>query len=101
MLTTRERIPAATSCSCASTHSAEWPNLAQRQAVEDRAHRVFADAKVHVAPGLGRAEFDCAGECEPCLGRRGEIGRATHQPGDVLGEGVEHLATRLASGLSL
>src|SRR5450631_1354455 len=66
----------------------ERAQFGERQTVPDRAHGVFADTEMEVAPAAGlRLEIAHTIECEASLGRGIKIGRATQQPGDVLGEG--------------
>ena len=50
-----------------------------------------------------RAGFEIAGafECQTCLGRGREIGRAADQPGMMRRDGVEHLAGGFAGGDAL
>ena len=81
---------------------AEGSDLGQCEPVQDRAHGVLADAEMHVAAARG-VGFEIAGalECEPGLGGRREIGRAADQPRVMRGNGVEHLAGRVARGKAL
>ena len=81
---------------------AERPHLDQRHAVHDGPHGVLADAEVEVAAAVA-AGLEIAGPFEGHvgLGRRGQVGGAADQPGDVLGDRVEHLARRGARGQPL
>ncbi len=75
------------------------PHLAVREPVEDRAHRVLAHSEVQVAAGsAARREISGVFEGEPRLGRRRQVGGAPEQPRHVPGDGVQHLARRLAPG---
>ena len=79
------------------------PHLRERHAVEDRAHRVLADAEVEVAAAVVLGlEIAGAVEREPRLRRGREVGRAADQPRNVLGDRVQHLAdaSRPASPLA-
>ena len=74
----------------------------QHHAVDDRAHRVLANAKVEVARVvMARFKIARAVEGEPRLRRGIQIGRAAHEPGIVLGDGVENFAGRIAGRESL
>src|SRR5438034_8861722 len=76
--------------------------LREREAVQDGAHGVLANAEMQVPPGIAAGpEVARALEGEARLGRRREIGRATEQPGDVLGDGVEDLRGGVPAGHTL
>mmetsp|Transcript_62129 Transcript_62129/g.173546 ORF Transcript_62129/g.173546 Transcript_62129/m.173546 type:complete len:746 (-) Transcript_62129:40-2277(-) len=84
---------------------AVWPQLRQRQAVADGAHGILADAEVQVpaavvAPARGwRHEVVFAGEEREAGG--GAVSGAAQQPGDALGDHVQHLLRRLPRGQAL
>ena len=81
---------------------AEGPQLGQRQAVDDRRHGVLADAEMEIAAaGTAGLEVARAGELQRRLVRRAEVGRAAQEPGNVLGEHVQHLARGVAAGDAL
>ena len=81
---------------------AEGPDLDQRHAVQDGPHRVLADAEVEIAaPVIAGLEVAGAVESQAGLGRRGQVGRASDQPGNILCDRVEDQARRDSSGHSL
>jgi hypothetical protein len=60
---------------------------------------MLADAVVQVAPAVGAGlELARALELELGLVRRAQVGRTAQEPRDVLGQDVEHLVRRVASG---
>ncbi len=72
---------------------AERPHLDQGHAVHDGPHGVLADAEVEVAAGVAVGlEIARPLERHVGLGRGGQIGGPADQPGDVLGDRVQHLA---------
>ena len=73
-------------------------NLGQRQPVQDRAHGMLANAEMKIAAARG-VSFQIARslECEACLGRRSEVGRAADKPGVVRGDSVQNLAGGVAA----
>ena len=81
---------------------AESPQLGQRHPVDDRRHGMLADAEMQV-PAAGTAGLEVAGarEFQRRLVRGAEVRRAADEPGDVLGEHVEHLARGVAPGDAL
>ena len=77
---------------------AERPDLRQGHPVEDGSHRVLADAEVHIPAAVAvGGEVAGALEGEPGLGRGGQVGRAAHEPGDVLRDRVLHLRRGVAA----
>ena len=66
-------------------------NFGQREAIDDRGHRVFADAEMEISPA-GGAGLEIPGPLKRQSGfvGRAEIGRSAQEPGDVLREGVEY-----------
>ncbi len=63
---------------------------------------MLADAEVQVAAAIvSRLEVAGAVEFEPGLGRGGQVRRTAHQPGQALGDGVQHLAGGFAAGDAL
>ena len=81
---------------------AEGPDLDQRHAVQDGPHRVLADAEMEVAASIF-AGLEVAGavEGQAGLGRRCQVGRTAHKPGDIPRHRVEDQAGRIARGHSL
>jgi hypothetical protein len=78
---------------------AEGPELRQRHAVHGGRHGMLADAEMQVAPlRLAGLEIARAGEFQGRLVRGAEIGRAAEEPGNVLGQHVQHLTRGVASG---
>ena len=72
-------------------------HLDEGHAVEDRGHRVFADAEVQItAAGRFRLEVAGAIERQPRLGRGRQVRGAAHQPRHILGEGIEDFAGGIA-----
>ena len=81
---------------------AERPQLGQRHAVDDRRHGMLADAEMEIAAaGAAGLEVAGAGELQRRLVRRAEVGRAAEEPGNVLGQHVQHLARGVAAGDAL
>ncbi len=78
--------------------SAEGADLRQGEPVDRCGHGVLANAEMQVAPAE-RARFEVAGalEGQQRLVRRAEVGRAAHEPRDILREHVEHLAGSIAA----
>ncbi len=72
----------------------------EREAVQHRAHGVFAHAEMHV-PGPPVSRCHVAALREHHVRRRREIGGAAHQLGDRQGERREHPARRRPCGLRL
>ena len=70
-------------------------HLDQGHPVHDGPHGVLADAEVEVAAAVAVGlEIARPLEGHVRLGRGGEIGGASDQPGDVLGDRVQNLARR-------
>src|SRR6267154_2057097 len=80
----------------------EGSQLRQRETVENRAHRVFADAKVQIAarPTVG-LKITRARERQSRLGGRSKVRGATDQPGKIRRDGIEDFGRGVASGYSL
>ena len=79
----------------------ERPQVRQSHAVGDRAHRMLANAEMHVPAALRlRFEIARALEGQPGLGRWREIRRAADQSGHVVRDRVQHLAAGIARGHS-
>src|SRR6266436_3648407 len=80
----------------------EGSQLRQRESVENRAHRVFTDAKVQIAArstvGL---KITRARERQSRLGGRRKVSGATDHPGKVRRDGIEDFGRSVASGYSL
>ncbi len=65
----------------------------ERHAVRRRRHGVFSDAKVEIPPAMmvaGKISGGLVGD--QGLGRWGQVGRPSQQPGNVGRQGVEHLS---------
>src|SRR5262249_32544268 len=81
---------------------AERPHFAQRESVEYRSHGVFADAEVQVAAAVVPcAKVAGAVDRQPRLAGWGQVGRTTHEPWDVLRQGIQHRAGCFARSLAL
>src|SRR4029077_6086399 len=80
----------------------EGSQLRQRETVENRAHRVFTDAKVQIAArstvGL---KITRARERQSHLGGRSKVRGATDHPGKIRCDGIEDFGRGVASGYSL
>ncbi len=76
----------------------ERPQVGERHAVGDRAHRMLANAEMHVPAALAVSRFEIARalECQPGLRRRREIRRAADQGRYVVRDRVQHLAAGVA-----
>src|SRR5262249_2044430 len=68
------------------------PQSADREAAQDRAHGVLADAEMQIASGFPGREVFRFRKREQRLGRWGEITGAADQPRIVLGNCIERLA---------
>ena len=82
------------------------PESGERHAVRDGAHGVLPHAEMKVAAAVATVVFGCSKspapvECQPCLGGGPQVRRPTQQPGHSRGDGVEHLARRIATGDAL
>src|SRR5262249_32296831 len=76
-------------------------DLGKRKSVHDGLHRVFTDAEMQILAARS-VRLETAGALIGQGGfvRRCEVCRAAQQPGDVLGEHVQHLAGRVTPGES-
>ena len=69
----------------------------QVEAVDDRAHRVLADAEVQVAPAVG-APLDAVGVLDQRQRGGRQVGRSAHQLGHALRRPLDDLVGGLAGG---
>src|SRR5262249_60076828 len=80
----------------------EGGSLGGGRAVPRRRHRMLGEAEGEVLPAVAAGlEVARALVLEERLVRRAEVGRAAHEPRDVLGEDVKNLARRVAPGHAL
>src|SRR5262249_8660880 len=80
---------------------AKAADFGQRDPIQDRAHRMLADAEMQVAAARAiRFEIAGAFEREVRFRRWVKIGGAADQPGIARGDGIEDLARRVAGGHS-
>ena len=77
-------------------------DLRQGEPIQDRAHGVLADSEMKISPArIVAFHVARALKGQACLGRGGEVSRASNQPGIVRRNRVEDLARRVAAGQSL
>src|SRR6266436_7322113 len=80
----------------------EGPQLRQREAVEDRPHRVFTDPKVQVsARSTVGLKITRARKSQSRLGGRSKVCRTPDHPGKIRRNGIEDFGRGVASGYSL
>src|SRR5258708_119372 len=81
---------------------AECPNLAEREAVQNGTHGVFAYAEVEISAVIASGfKIACAIEREARLGGGSEIGGAADQPRNILSQSIQHLGGRVTAGQAL
>src|ERR1700682_2371257 len=70
----------------------EWSNLAERKPVQNRAHGVLAYAEVKISAVVASSfEIARAIECKTRLSGGRQVSRAADQPGNILGQHIQHL----------
>src|SRR6266481_7003643 len=80
----------------------EGSQLRQREAVENRPHRVFTDPKMEIAAGSTVGlKIARARECQSRLGGRSKVRGATDHLGKIRRNGIEDFGRGVASGYSL
>src|SRR5262249_28537237 len=78
---------------------AKAANFGQRDAVQDRTHRMLADTEMQIATARTlRLEIAGTLECKVRFRRWRKISRAADQPGIPRGDGIEYLARGVAAG---
>ena len=73
--------------------AAERPDLRNCHAVQGRGHAVFAHSEMQIAPAVAAGlEISGAVKLQPGPVGTRQISRATHQPGNILGNRVQHIS---------
>src|SRR5467141_1243540 len=76
----------------------EGSDFYQAHSVYDSTHGVFADAEMEIAGGIIlRLEITGSFERKPGLSRGCQVCRSSNEPGNVLGDCVQHFSRGLAS----
>ncbi|MCG3120607.1 MAG: hypothetical protein ALAOOOJD_03375 [bacterium] len=71
--------------------------FAQRHAVGNRTHRIFANAEMKISAVI-IAFLKIAAVFDQRFGRGRQIRGATHEPGNLRGDGIQNFAVRFAAG---